>query len=159
MKPGSAAPPPITNTPNAEGEKKRGDKRNTSRKTRMWHLLFWLAVIGALGTLSRYWLDGLVLRWTGEKFPWGILVVNALGCFLFGVVYPLAEERLLISGETRFIILTGFMGSFTTFSTFTFQTAEFMRDAQWLMAGVNIISQIVLGLICMFAGLAIGSRL
>ena len=62
MKPGSAAPPPITNTPNAEGEKKRGDKRNTSRKTRMWHLLFWLAVIGALGTLSRYWLDGLVLR-------------------------------------------------------------------------------------------------
>jgi CrcB protein len=115
--------------------------------------------MGAVGTLSRYWIDGLVLRITGPQFPFGILVVNALGCFWFGIVYPLAEERLLISGEMRLIILTGFMGSFTTFSTFTFQTAEFMRDSQWLSAGVNVMSQIVVGLICMFVGLAIGSRL
>src|SRR5262245_55662269 len=115
--------------------------------------------MGALGTLARYWLDGLVLRLCGERFPWGILVVNTLGCFLFGLVYPLAEERFLISGETRLIILTGFMGSFTTFSTFTFQTAEFLREAQWFSAGANIIGQVVLGLVCMFVGLAIGSRL
>lgn len=125
----------------------------------MWHLLVWLAVMGAVGTLCRYGLDGWVLRLCGERFPLGILVVNVLGCFLFGVVYPLAEERLLISGETRLIILTGFMGSFTTFSTFTFQTAEFLRESQWFSAGANIIGQIVLGLVCMFVGLAIGSRL
>jgi CrcB protein len=115
--------------------------------------------MGASGTLCRYWLDGLVLRWTGARFPWGIMAVNALGCFLFGVVFPLAEERLLISGETRLIILTGFMGAFTTFSTFTFQTAEFLRDSQWFSAGANVIGQIVLGLVCMFLGLAVGSRL
>jgi CrcB protein len=121
--------------------------------------LVWLAVMGALGTLCRYGLDGLVLRWTGPRFPWGILVVNVLGCFFFGLVYPLAEERLLISGQTRFIILTGFMGAFTTFSTFTFQTAEFLRDAQWGAAAANVLAQLVLGLACMFAGLALGSRL
>jgi CrcB protein len=125
----------------------------------VWYRLAWLALMGAFGTLARYWLDGLVLRLCGAKFPWGILVVNALGCLLFGVVYPLAEERLLISGETRFIILTGFMGAFTTFSTFTFQTAAFMQDGQWLEAGANIVGQLVLGLVCMFVGLAIGSRL
>jgi CrcB protein len=116
-------------------------------------------MVGAIGTLCRYWLDGLVLQFTGERFPWGILVVNVLGCFLFGLVYPLAEERLLISGQTRFIILTGFMGAFTTFSTFTFQTAVLLRDSQWFSAAANILSQIVLGLGCMFLGLAIGSRL
>ena len=125
----------------------------------MWQRLACLAVMGAVGTLCRYWLDGLVLRMIGQKFPWGILVVNALGCFLFGLIYPLAEERLVISGETRFIVLTGFLGAFTTFSTFTFQTTEFLRDSQWFSAGANIISQIVAGVICMTVGLALGSRL
>lgn len=125
----------------------------------VWHLLAWLAVMGSVGTLCRYGLDGLVLRCCGERFPWGIFVVNALGCFLFGIVYPLAEERLLISGETRLIILTGFMGSFTTFSTFTFQTAELLRESQWFSAGANIFGQIAVGLACMFIGLAIGRRL
>jgi CrcB protein len=115
--------------------------------------------MGAVGTLCRYWLDGMVLRLTGERFPWGILVVNALGCFLFGLIFPLAEERLLISGETRLIILTGFMGAFTTFSTFTFQTAAFLRDSQWLAAAANVLSQVVLGLVCVFLGLGIGRRL
>lgn len=125
----------------------------------MWQRIVFLAVMGAFGTLCRYWLDGLVLRVCGQKFPWGILVVNVLGCFLFGVVYPLAEERLLIRGETRLIILTGFMGAFTTFSTFTFQTAEFLRDSQWFLAAANIGGQIILGLLALFLGLAVGSRL
>jgi CrcB protein len=125
----------------------------------MWHLLAWLAVMGAVGTLCRYGLDAFVLRLCGERFPWGIFVVNATGCFLFGLVYPLAEERLLISGETRSIILTGFMGSFTTFSTFSFQTAEFLRDSQWFSAGANIVGQVLVGLACVFIGLAVGSRL
>ena len=120
-----------------------------SRGWRLWEL----------GALCRYGLDGLVLRLCGDRFPWGILLVNTLGCFLFGVVYPLADERLLISDETRLIILTGFMGSFTTFSTFTFQTVEMMRGYQWFMASIYVFSQIFVGLICMFVGLAIGSRL
>jgi len=125
----------------------------------VWQRMAWLAAMGALGTLCRYWLDGLTLSLLGPRFPWGILVVNATGCFFFGLIFPLAEERLLISGETRFIILTGFMGAFTTFSTFTFQTAEFMRESQWSLAAMNVIGQLVVGLACMFLGLALGSKL
>lgn len=86
------------------------------------------------------------------RFPWGTLVVNGLGCFLFGIVWALAEERLVISGETRLILLTGFMGAFTTFSTFAFETGAFVRDSEWLLAVTNLIGQNVLGLALVFLG-------
>ena len=83
----------------------------------MWHEILWIALAGALGTLARYGLGGAVQTVLGQNFPWGTLVVNAIGCLLFGLVWTLAEERLLISGHLRFIVLVGFMGAFTTFST------------------------------------------
>jgi len=120
------------------------------------HKLAWLAVAGGAGTLLRYWVGGVVPRFCGESFPWGTLVINALGCLLFGLVSTLTEERLIISGETRQILLTGFMGAFTTFSTFAFETGEFMRDAQWWAAIVNLLAQNGLGLLCLFVGFAVG---
>ena len=122
----------------------------------MLQQLGWLAVAGAAGTLCRYGLGSLVQRYCGTAFPWGTLAVNALGCFLFGLVWMLAEERLIISGPTRFIILTGFMGAFTTFSTFAFETSAFLRDAEWLPAVANLFGQNVLGLVCVFLGLIVG---
>jgi CrcB protein len=115
-----------------------------------------IALAGAIGTLSRFWLQGFVQKLTGEGFPWGTLVVNVLGCFLFGVVWSLAEERLVISGETRLIILTGFMGAFTTFSTFAFETGQQLRESQWLYAAGNVGGQVALGLVFLFLGLAAG---
>lgn len=79
-----------------------------------------------------------------------------MGWFLFGLVWTLAEEPLIISGQTRFIVLTGFMGAFTTFSTFSFETGELLRDSEWLLAFGNLIGQNVLGLAFMFFGLALG---
>lgn len=125
----------------------------------MYSRLAWIALLGAAGSLSRYWLDMFVIHWFGSKFPWGILTVNALGCFLFGLVVPLAESRQLLSAETRFLIITGFLGAFTTFSTFTFHTAEFLRESQWMLAAANVFGQLALGLFCLFLGLAIGSRI
>jgi CrcB protein len=115
-----------------------------------------LAAAGALGTLARYGLGGMVQRATNSSFPWGTLAVNALGSFLFGFVWSLAEERLVISGETRFIILTGFMGAFTTFSTFSFETSTMLRDTEWLLAAGNVLGQVVLGLLLVFVGLFVG---
>jgi fluoride exporter len=123
----------------------------------LWQML-WLSLLGALGTLARFYLDSLVQRIGGTAFPWGILVVNLVGCFAFGFVFPLAGERFLITSETRLILLTGFMGAFTTFSTFTFQTAEFLRNDQWFYASANVAGQIVGGLVLMFLGIALGSR-
>lgn len=122
----------------------------------MWVKLGWLALAGAAGTLARFGISGLAQRLGGAAFPWGTLAVNLAGCFLFGLVWTLAEDRLLISGETRFILLTGFMGAFTTFSTFAFETGEFLREAQWLEAAGNLAAQNLLGLACIFLGLAVG---
>ena len=110
---------------------------------------------GAVGTLCRWGLQGYVQRLSDRPFPYGTLVVNALGCFLFGLVWALAEERLVIRPETRVILLVGFMGAFTTFSTFAFETGAFLRDSQWMMAAANLAAQNVLGMLCLFAGLVV----
>ncbi len=118
--------------------------------------IIWIAGAGAAGALARYSLTGLVFRVYGGTFPAGTFIVNIVGCFLFGLVWPLAEERLLVSGELRTIILVGFVGSFTTFSTYVFESQELLRDAQWLAAGVNIFGQTILGVGALLLGLWIG---
>ena len=114
--------------------------------------LAWLALAGGTGALCRYGLTGLVQRLVGSTFPWGTMAVNMLGCFLFGFVWSLAESRLLISTHTRFILLTGFMGAFTTFSSFAFDSGALIRDSQWILAGVNIVVQNIAGLGFLFLG-------
>lgn len=118
--------------------------------------LLWIGAAGALGAVARYVIGGLVQRIGGTGFPWGTLVVNILGSFFFGIVWSLAEERLLISGETRLIILTGFMGAFTTFSTFMFETSALLREAEWGIATLNLTGQNIAGLAFLFLGLALG---
>ena len=125
----------------------------------MWMKIGLLAIAGAVGTLARYWLNNFVYWLCGEGFPWWTLVVNVLGCFLFGLVWTLAEERALISGETRLIILTGFMGAFTTFSTYAFETSDRIRLGLWLSALGNFAAQNVLGIFGVFLGWAVGRLL
>lgn len=121
--------------------------------------LLLIACAGALGTLARYSLSALVQNLFSGEFPWGTFAVNIAGAFLFGLVWTLAEERLLISGETRIIILSGFMGAFTTFSTFMFETGELLRDAEWLLALSNLIAQNGIGILALFLGIAAGRLL
>lgn len=115
-----------------------------------------LACAGALGTLARYLVSGIVQRHAGSAFPWGTFAVNAIGCFFFGLIWALAEERLVISGEVRFLILTGFMGAFTTFSTYAFETEAMLRDAEWFAATGNILAQNGVGFLFVFLGMAAG---
>ncbi len=122
----------------------------------MWHKLVWLAAAGALGTLARYGLGGLAQRLGNGSFPAGTLVVNAAGCFLFGLIWSLAEERALISSEARTVALVGFMGAFTTFSTLIFETSGLMRDSQWMAAALNLGAQNLSGLLLMLLGLTAG---
>lgn len=121
--------------------------------------LLWLAAAGAVGTLARYGLQGTVQRFTGAGFPWGTLAVNALGCFLFGVVWTAASERHLLGGELRIILLVGFMGAFTTFSSYIFETGELMRSAQWALAAGNLALENVLGFVGLFLGYLAGRLL
>jgi len=118
--------------------------------------LIWIGLAGVLGTFARYGLSGVVQRACGPLFPCGTLAVNVLGCFLFGVVWSLAEDRLSISGEMRTLLLIGFMGAFTTFSSFAFETAQMLRNEQWAMAATNILAQNIFGLVALFLGLIAG---
>jgi CrcB protein len=125
----------------------------------LWQKLLLLAAAGAAGTLARFGLSGLVQRFSAGGFPWGTFAVNGLGCLLFGIVWSLAEERLVISGATRTIVLVGFMGAFTTFSTFAFETGQMLDDSQWLLAAGNVLLQNVAGIALLLAGMAMGKML
>lgn len=118
--------------------------------------LLLIGLAGALGALTRYGLSGFVQRYSGFTFPVGTLVVNLLGTFLFGFIWSLVEQRLVISVETRVVILSGFLGAFTTFSSFMFETSALIGDGQWGYALLNITVQIVLGMVAIFLGLAAG---
>ena len=112
-----------------------------------------IGLAGMCGALTRYWVGGLAHRLLGSGFPWGTLTANTLGCFFFGLVFTMAEERFLLRDQTRIILLVGFMGSFTTFSSLIFESNHLLRDAQWLLAGLNYAGQTVLGFSALWAGI------
>jgi CrcB protein len=118
--------------------------------------LLFIALAGCVGTLSRYGLVGLVHRLNIFSFPLGTLAVNVTGCFLAGMLWALFESRWPVSGETRTIILVGFMGAFTTFSAYILETGELMRSSEWLYAFGNIALQNGLGFMALFTGALLG---
>lgn len=115
-----------------------------------------LIIAGALGTLFRYGLAGAMQKSFDSGFPWGTFTVNLAGCFLAGLFWSISESRLSISGETRTVVLIGFMGAFTTFSAFILETGQLFREAQWLWAIINLSAQNILGLVLFFIGLGLG---
>lgn len=125
----------------------------------MWHKLVLLALSGACGTLARYGLAGLIQREGHSGFPWGTLTVNVLGCFLFGLLWTVSVQKSMLSPEFRVIVLVGFLGSFTTFSAFLFETEQMLEHAQWLMAGANVLGELFAGLLAYLLGAFLGRLL
>lgn len=123
----------------------------------MQFVLLFLA--GGLGCLARYAASGLVQRLYGGELPLGTFVVNIVGCLLFGFVWTLADERMLITSQTRTVILTGFMGSFTTFSTFAFESNALLHDAEWAVASANVVGHVVVGVLAIMLGMAVGRQI
>ena len=115
-----------------------------------------IALGGACGALARYGLGGVVQKTLGDGFPWGTAVVNILGCGLFGVFWALAVERGHFNAEIRALVLVGFLGSFTTFSTFIFETGHLMTDSELFAGLANIAFQIIAGIFLFFLGLNAG---
>lgn len=112
-----------------------------------------IALGGGAGALSRYILAGLAQRFGGGSFPVGTFAVNALGCLLFGLIWGLMENRAAIGPHTRLMVLTGFLGAFTTFSTYAFESAALMRAGQWMFALLNIAGQNIVGIALLMTGL------
>jgi fluoride exporter len=115
-----------------------------------------IAFAGLVGTLLRYWLSGYVARQYGETFPWGTMAVNLIGCFVTGAVFYATEERFLINPTVRTVILIGLLGGFTTFSSYGLQTFTLLRDGEYGLATLNVVTSNVLGLFMVWAGYAFG---
>ena len=108
---------------------------------------------GVIGAVSRYLLGDWVARISGDHwFPFGTLVINVTGCLAIGFLAGLADSRGLFSSEARVFMLIGIIGSFTTFSTFGYESIELMRGGLFFAAVLNIVLQVVIGLGAVWAG-------
>ena len=119
----------------------------------------WVALGGALGSVARYWMTNWVAMLTGPRFPWGTIIINIVGSFVIGLVAYLTTPigRVPISFDVRAFVLVGICGGYTTFSSFSLQTLELARGGYWFQAGANIVLSVVLCLMAVWAGYAIGA--
>ncbi len=107
---------------------------------------------GGLGAMMRDIVSRFVYSLFFPTFPYGTMAVNVLGSFLFGFLWQLTE-RLIVSREIKALIFTGFLGAFTTFSTFSFETVNLIREGEIKFAVLNIVASVFLGLFCIFLGI------
>jgi CrcB protein len=111
---------------------------------------------GFFGAIARYVLDGWVSRLTGGGFPWGTLVVNVSGSFALGALFALTVERGVLPTEVRAPLMIGFIGAYTTFSTFMLESWRLVEVGDMVPALANIGGSVVLGLVAVAVGLAVG---
>ena len=124
----------------------------------MLRVLF-IGLAGLVGTLCRYWLSGVLARRYGETFPTGTLAVNVAGCFLIGFLFYMFQERYVVGQTARSVVLVGFLGGFTTFSSYGLQTFTLLRDGEFAYAAANVFASNLLGLLMVWGGYALGRLL
>src|SRR5689334_12482346 len=108
---------------------------------------------GFIGAVLRYWVSGFVQQISNTNlFPLGTVVVNVIGCVVIGFLSELAEEHGLFTAEARLLVFTGILGGFTTFSTFSNETLNLLRDGQNILAFGNIAGHLVLGIGAVWLG-------
>lgn len=111
------------------------------------------------GGLGRYYLAGVVYRVAGTAFPYGTLVVNLLGCLVIGILSALADQKFLLGTQGRLLLMTGFCGAFTTFSTFMLETGNLVKEGQIFTALLNIFASVILGFVLYRIGVLLGELL
>jgi len=120
--------------------------------------LFLIATFGAIGTLARYGLQGLLQIRMGSTFPYGTLFINLTGCFFLGLLGQIMLNRMIISPEWRVAITVGFFGGYTTFSSFGWETAKMMETGEWLRATTYVAASVIFGLLLSVAGIRLANR-
>ena len=120
----------------------------------------WVVLGSAFGGTARYWLSGVVGRTVGETFPWGTMAVNVSGALVIGIVAALAADGGWAAGDHAWrLAVIGFLGSYTTVSSFSLQTLALARDGERLRAAANIVLSLVLCLSAAALGLVLGAAL
>lgn len=121
----------------------------------------WVALGGAIGSVTRFGIGGIVSERFGQTFPWGTLVVNVTGSFLIGLIGAVAAPEGRLNPQSRMFVaqflMYGICGGYTTFSSFSWQTLQSLQDRQWLYAGGNILLSVVLCMVAVWLGWLLGS--
>lgn len=118
-----------------------------------------LIVFGALGTLARYGLQGVVQHRTNSDFPSGTLAVNLAGCFLLGGIAQYGLLHLAVPPEWRIGITVGFFGAFTTFSSFSWEAVQLLQDGEWGRATTYVLLSVIGGLLAVVVGMRLAERI
>ena len=114
---------------------------------------------GGIGAAFRYWLQGSIYRFIGTNFPYGTLLVNVLGCFAIGFLMAVFEERFVVQPVLRIFLTIGILGGFTTFSSFSLETVNLLREGDYLSGSANVIYSILNCLGATWLGSVIGKLL
>jgi CrcB protein len=115
-----------------------------------------VAMGGALGCVLRFWLGNYVSNRMGTRFPYGTLIVNVTASFLIGFILTIMAERTHWSPNWRYLIPIGFIGGYSTFSTFEYETFRSFQDGEVLVAGLNVVVSVVLGFVSVWLGVITG---
>jgi CrcB protein len=114
----------------------------------------YIAIGSALGGMARYWCSGFVAERLGETFPWGTIFINILGSFVIGffATFSGPDSRYIVSPNMRHFVMVGLCGGYTTFSSFSLQTLNLIRDGEVAAAGANIGLSVLLCLVAVWLG-------
>ncbi len=120
-----------------------------------------VALGGAIGTVTRYWLGGVVARAVGETFPWGTLVINVTGSFVIGFFAILTgpDGRVFVGSTGRQFVMVGLCGGYTTFSAFSLQTLNLLNDGEFAYAFAYMASSVALCLLAVWAGAVLAASI
>jgi fluoride exporter len=117
--------------------------------------VLYVALGGAIGCVARYLLGGAISRYTAPASPLSTFTVNIIGCFAFGLIAAFAERHFVLNPARRAFLLIGLLGGFTTFSSYTYDTFELLREARVTLAFANAAGQVILGFVALWAGYAL----
>lgn len=111
-----------------------------------------IGIGGALGAVSRYGIALWVGQRWGRGFPLGTFVINVSGSFLIGLLMTLLAERFSVNPQWRLLLVVGFLGAYTTFSTFEYETGALLKNGEWVFAMLNVVLSVVAGFIALKLG-------
>jgi fluoride exporter len=117
---------------------------------------FMVGIGGFIGAIARFWIGVYVGQRMGTKFPYATFMINISGCFMVGVIMTILTEKTHLGPNWRYLIPIGFIGAYTTFSTFEYETLRALQDGQFTAGLLNVFLSVIIGFAMVWAGVIVG---